>query len=164
MSDTPQDPLVVASADLDGPTPVPSSGSLFQDDQFPLDTRTEVPDGYPPLRFPHFNPREVGTIFFGKADAPEWHRGHRRYGKDVYPGQEAFPYKFRKGRSFSAARRSTEPGELRLTIPDVERLAHVLAYNQVIDGVALVNAVNVCISIARTYGVNPRPARPSHHS
>jgi len=131
-------PLVIANTDLLNP---PSGRFWFFDEQFPKDHKDlyEKDDkkGRP---IPNYSPGEVAKFFFGKT--AQWLRW--RYESDAgiskvtgekLPGRH--PNGFFVLDGIPLQPKVSPQGQRYYTIADIERMAHALAQNGVINGVEL---------------------------
>jgi hypothetical protein len=138
-------PIVLSSDDL-----VPKKGKTYflEDDDFRTDS-----SGLP---VPNFSMQEVAKCFFGH-DA-DWLRWRIRPDKPKSDGTQAFPNGcfVLDGKAMEFKRKPSPNGSTTarfFTLADVERMAHALAQNGIIDGMRLSVIIIQVRACAKLYGV-----------
>jgi hypothetical protein len=138
-----------------GPHPLPRPGNpntndwALHDQDFPLEHRAQyiLKDPTQVLRVPHFSLSQIAVWVFAR-DA-EWIKhafDPSRHGHLELPHIGRLEF-----RRLANGRNTTGGGERRLTLPDIERLAHALYRRDDIDGITLMHAMETVFSVARQY-------------
>ena len=147
---TDSQPLILTTNEL-----VTPAGRRFwlDDDMFPLDD-----DG---MYVPRFSVQEVSKVFFGQG--PDWLRWRmrpdkpsKRTGKSKHPEGffliDGVPMEFKRLSPTSDDPNQTRPRYY--TLADVERMAHALCQQGIIDAIRLAHIVVMVRCCARLYGVS----------
>lgn len=139
-------PIVLSSDDL-----TPSGGrTYFLDDKdFKIDARSG-------MHVPNFAVQEVAKCFFGRE--ADWLRWRMRPDKARVDGKQTYPNGcfVLNGKPMKFKRKPSEHGgetARYFTLADIERMAHALAQQGIIDGTRLSLIVIQVRACAKTWGV-----------
>lgn len=126
--------------------PMSSAGRrfMFDDDMFPLDK-----DGLPE---PHFSVQECSKAFFGRSS--DWLRWRYRADKPRKNQTSVYPQGFFVLDGVPLEPKISEKGARYYTLPDIERMAHALAQNNVLDGEDLSHVLTIVKANAALHGVD----------
>lgn len=164
----PIQPLVISTHDVLHP-----DGKRFflDDSMFPVDDEG--------MYYPRFSVQEASKTFFGQG--PDWLRWRmrpekpsRRTGDSKHPDGffllDGKPLEFKRLAVPPTSKKYGDPNAVTAryyTLADIERMAHALAQQGIIDGLRLANIMVIVRCCARLYGVEQVPpivAEESNHT